>query len=231
MVEHVRDIDPAKLGRPTSDICRFLMRVPQRMTRKDFRTMLSGEHKEMIEADFATHQEPEYYQPRGVLLFGAAEIIRARMGVEQLEAGRVEEFGRLMRVSHDGDRVSRPGPDGTYHRSEQDCSDGYLSALIADLKSEEPQRVLAAQLHMQPGCYACSTPEIDQMVDVASAVPGAAGAQIAGAGLGGCIMVLALNESVNAVRKALVQHYYRPRGLKPAVLPCTTVEGAGLAEF
>lgn len=35
----------------------------------------------------------------------------------------------------------------------------------------------------QPGDYACSTVEIDQMVDIASAVPGVRGARIAGAGL------------------------------------------------
>ena len=69
------------------------------------------------------------------------------------------------------------------------------------------------------------------MVDVAAAVPGVAGAQIAGAGLGGCIMILTKKEGVEAARKALVKHYYRPAGLKPAVIPCTAVEGAGLAEF
>jgi N-acetylgalactosamine kinase len=230
-VQYVRDIDPVKLGCPTSDIYRFLMRVPERMTRKDFRSVLSGEHREMIEANFATHADPESYSPRGVLLFGAAEIVRAKMCVEYLEADRAEEFGRLMQVSHDGDRVSRPGPDGRYQAIPEDCSDAYLGRLIADLHSEDPQRVLGAQLYLQPGCYACSTPEIDQMVDIATAVPGVVGAQIAGAGLGGCIMVLVRRESAESLRKALVRHYYRPRDLKPVVLPCITVEGAGLVEF
>ena len=84
---------------------------------------------------------------------------------------------------------------------------------------------------MQPGAYACSTPEIDQMVDIACSVPGVAGRQIAGAGLGGCIMILAHEGRVAAVRKALAAGYYRPRGLEPAAIPCITVEGAGLAEF
>jgi galactokinase len=68
------------------------------------------------------------------------------------------------------------------------------------------------------------------MVDIASSVPGVAGAQIAGAALGGCIMVLARKEAVDPVRKALVKQYYRPAGLKPAILPCIAVEGAGLVE-
>jgi galactokinase len=164
-------------------------------------------------------------------VIGIAEILRSRMCVDLLEADRTYEFGNLMTISHDGDRVSRPGPDGNYLRVANDCSDEYLQQLISDMGSETPHRVLRAQLFMQPGGYACSTPEIDQMVDIASAVPGVAGAQIAGAGLGGCIMVLVRHQSVPALRKALAQGYYHPRGLDPAAIPCVTVEGAGLAEF
>ena len=36
---------------------------------------------------------------------------------------------------------------------------------------------------------------------IASAVPGVAGAQIAGAGLGGCVMVLAHNDAVEINRR------------------------------
>jgi len=230
-VEHLRDIDPAKLGYPTSDVYRWLLRVPESMTRNDFRTMLAPEHERLMEVNFATHAEPAAYHSRGVLLYGIAEILRSRMCVDLLAAGRVEEFGRLMKISHDGDRVSRPGPDGTYHRTADGCGDQYIQGLIADLGSENPDRVLRSQLFMQPGGYACSTPEIDEMVDVALSVPGVAGAQIAGAGLGGCIMVLARHESVAALRKALAARYYRPRELDPAAIPCVAVEGAGLAEF
>ena len=236
-VEHLRDLDPSTVGCTTSDIYRWLQRVPPRMTRKDFQAMLSKRRRQLIEANFATHAEPDHYNPRGVLLFGAAEIIRSRMCVEYLQAGEVERFGKLMKVSHDGDRVSRPSvptadwPDRKYRRTEQDSGDEYLNRLIADLAGEDPEKVLKAQLYMQPGSYACSTPEIDQMVDVASAVPGVAGAQIAGAGLGGCIMILAKKQRVEAARKALVKHYYRPAGLKPDIIPCIAVEGAGLADF
>jgi N-acetylgalactosamine kinase len=229
-VEHLRDIDPRKLGCATSDVYRWLLKVPETMTRKDFREALSKKHRDLMEANFATHAEPDAYRPRGVLLFGIAEILRSRMCVELLETGQVEAFGRLMKISHDGDRVSRPDAQGRYQPIENDCSDAYLHRLIADLGSEEPERVFRAQLFMQPGLYACSTPEIDQMVDIACGVRGVAGAQIAGAGLGGCIMVLAHRDAVPAVRRALARHYYRPRDLEPAAMPCITVEGAGLVE-
>ena len=230
-VEYVRDLNPAKLGCTTSDVYRMLLKVPQSVTRKDFEAMLSKEHRDLIEESFATHPEPRHYNPRGVLLYGAAETVRSRMCVDYLEEGRAEQFGRLMRASHDGDRVSRAAPGGRRRPAKEDCSDQYLGRLIAEVASEDPDRVLGAQLYMQPGSYACSTPQIDQMVDVASSVPGVAGAQLAGAGLGGCIMILARKDAASSARKALAQHYYRPNALPTTTIPCITVEGAGLVEF
>ena len=231
MVEYVRDLNPDKLGCSTSDIYRMLLKIPQSMTRKDFRTMLSSEHNEIIETNFSTHSEPKYYNVRGVLLFGAAEIARSRICMDYVESGRLEQFGTLMNVSHNGDRVSRPGREDRYTIIEADCSDEYLNKLITDLASEDPDKVLKAQMYIQPGSYGCSTVQIDQMVDIACSVPGVVGSQIAGAGLGGCIMIVAKKGCTDAVRRALVKQYYRPNRLKPAVIPCIMVEGAGLAEF
>jgi N-acetylgalactosamine kinase len=69
------------------------------------------------------------------------------------------------------------------------------------------------------------------MADVARSIPGVAGAQIAGAGLGGCLMVFAKKDAVSALERALIKTYYRPNKLKPATMPCIPVEGAGLADF
>lgn len=230
-IEHLRDVTPATLGCSSSDIYRLLLKVPQTMTRREFREFLSAEHHDLIESSFATHAAPETYHPRGVLLFGIAEILRARKCVELLKEGHVEAFGELMRISHDGDRVSFRDPDGSVHPLADPCTDDYLQRLIDDLRSEDPQRVQRAQLDRQAGYYACSTQEIDGMVDSLSDVSGVAGAQIAGAGLGGCIMILARKESVPEVCQTLERGYYRPAELKPAVIPCVAVEGAGLAEF
>jgi len=230
-LEHVRDIDPQKLGCPTSDIYRMLLKVPQFMTRQEIKKTLSAEHAELIDANFAMHSSPPKYNIRGVLLFGAAESARSRMCMNYIQSGRMEQFGALMKVSHNGDRVSIAGSDGRYVKLTDSCTDEYLNTLIGHLSSEDPEKVLNAQLYMQPGSYACSTPQIDRMVDIACGVDGVAGAQIAGAGLGGCVMILAKKEAVPAVQKALVKQYYKPNKLKPAVIECTTTEGAGLAEF
>jgi N-acetylgalactosamine kinase len=216
-LEHVRDIDPEKLGCTTSDLYRMLLKIPESMTRKDFTAFLSSDHAELLERNFATHDPPPSYHVRGVLMFGAAETARSRMCIDLLERGRIDAFGELMKISHDGDRIVRT-PEN-------------LEELIGDLKSEDPARVQRAQLYRRPGAYACSTAAIDSMVDTACAVKGVAGAQIAGAGLGGCIMVLVRRDAVAPLRRALIEAYYRPRELEPAILPCRTVEGAGLAAF
>ncbi len=230
-LEYVRDIDPQKLGCVVSDVYKMLLKVPQFMTRSEIKKMLSAEYTKLIDVNFATHSNPQKYNIRGVLLFGAAEIARSKMCMGYIQTGKIEQFGALMKISHDGDRVSKVAGNGKYIMLEEDCSDDYLNTLIANLNSEDPEKVLNAQLYMQPGSYACSTSAIDKMVDIVCSVDGVAGAQIAGAGLGGCIMILAKKEVVPIVQKALTKHYYRPNKLKPAIIPCTTTEGAGLAEF
>ena len=105
-----------------------------------------------------------------------------------------------MNISHDGERWFRVADDLTAEPFTRRVSDAYLRGLIADLESDDPARVERAQLHRQPGAYRCSTPEIDALVDIACRTPGVLGAQIAGAGLGGCAMVLAEEEAVPASR-------------------------------
>ncbi len=230
-VEYLRDITPDNLGCLTSDIYKWLMKVPQYMTRTDFRRMLPGKYSDLIDLNFSSHKEPKFYNVRGVLLFGIAEIIRSKLSVEILNNGKMEEFGGLMAISHDGDRVVTKNDQGEYVLLKDPYDDNYLNKLIDDLASENPEKVLKAQLYMQKGGYTCSTPEIDRMVDIAREVPGVVGAQIAGAGLGGCVMILAKKEMVNDVAKALKKYYYKPNGFKPEIINCFTVEGSGLAEF
>jgi len=231
VVEYVRDLNPQRIGCATSTLYRLLLNVPETMTRKQLQATLAAEYRDLMEVTFSSHRDPGSYDVRGVLLFGAAECERSRIALDELSTGRIERFGTLMKISHDGDRVARPGPESVYHRAKADTSDAYLQRLIANLGSEDPQRVLDAQLSMQSGGYGCSTPEIDRMIDLACAVPGVAGAQIAGAGLGGCVMILARKEAVSKVRKALVDRYYKPAGLPPAVWACNTVNGTGLCAF
>ena len=230
-IEHLRDINPETLGVAPSDIYRMLLKIPQFATRKELRAMLGDSNKELLDTNFASHKDPGKYRIRGVLLFGIAEIQRAKVCTKLLDSGRIEEFGELMRISHDGDRVSIDDGKGNYILQDDPCTDAYLNSLIYDLHSEDPEKVINAQIYMQPGSYACSTPEIDKMVDIVNALPCVAGVQLAGAGLGGCIMILAQKGCQDKIKRALNKNYYKPANLKPAVITCTTVEGCGLVGF
>lgn len=230
-VQYLRDVNPDVLGCKTSDIYKYLKKVPQFITRKEMEQFLPASFHNKLKEYFQTHSDLGRYELRGVLVFGISEIIRSKLSVELLGNGKIEEFGKFMNISHNGDRVSRADDKGVYSGIQDWHSDDYLDKLCIDLNSEDPQKVLEAQLYMQSGWYGCSTAEIDQIVDIANKVEGVAGAQIAGAGLGGCVIILARKNSIENVSRELVKHYYKPRKLKPEIIPCTTVDGSGLAEF
>jgi len=84
---------------------------------------------------------------------------------------------------------------------------------------------------MIPDSCVCSTPELDSMVDIALGVEGVVGAQLAGAGLGGCIMVLCRDSATEPLREAMIERYYRPAAREPQVEFCVPVEGSGIFEI
>ena len=153
-----------------------------------------------LEQQFATHDEPAGgYHIRMVIAYGIAESARSRDLKDVLNRNRVDLYGELMNVSHDGDRIDLDAP------------------------RFDPSK----DLHLQPGDYNCSIPEIDEMVDVALDA-GAAGAQISGAGLGGSMMVLVGSDSVQDIIEAMRDRYYAPRGVRERLTVASPVQGAGV---
>jgi N-acetylgalactosamine kinase len=220
LIHHLRDIAPESLGVRHADIYRIVLDVPERIAAEDLIKELGDE---TCRKCFATHRPPEYYALRARLLFGIAECARSTRCLPLLLDGDMRRFGHLMNVSHDGDRVvSRDNSPFV-----ADISDDALRQRIADLQSEDPDRVLAAQLYEQPGRYACSTPEIDRMVDIAVDTPGVLGAQLSGAGLGGCMMVLAQEEAKDAVIERMSRLYYEPTQREPGAIACIPIAGCG----
>jgi N-acetylgalactosamine kinase len=233
LLEYIRDINPQRLGVPLSQVYRMLIAVPERVTRAQIRQLVGKRHEEQLEQIFATHPEPEHYELRSAVLYGAAECARSRLAPSLLKDGDLEQFGLLMKISHDGDRVSRAAARvasgrSTGAASQQAFGDQYLLNRIADLASENPGQVGGAQMHMLPGRFGLATRRIDQMVDVACDVDGVYGAQLAGRGLGGCTMALVRPDRTAALKQNLSKRYYRPADLPSSVEVCCPVEGAGL---
>lgn len=186
------------------------------------------ENYRKIKRILASHNPPDYYYVRAVTMFGVAECCRARLCKELLDAGNIETFGKMMNISHNGDRVVYYDENGKMQEYDWGLTGEKLEELISDLRSEDPARVLQAQIEKQPGGYACSIPEIDYIVDVALGVDGVMGAQISGAGLGGCVMIMVEEDAVDALVAKLESMYYEPRGLEPDLTVCVPVKGSGV---
>lgn len=230
LLHHLRDVNTRTLGIPLSWIYRILLHLPEKITLDELQTLLPEENLRKL---CANHKPPEdgIYPIRGVVLFGLSEFERSRLYADALKTGNIAEIGRFMNISHNGDRVAIYDSEFNMSNYHGPVSNGYLLSMMEDLESGDPERVLRAQLQWQPGAYACSIPAIDRMVDIATSTPGVAGAQLAGAGLGGCMMVLALKSAIPELIKRLKKQYYTPAGLKDSILVCNPVAGAGLIKI
>ncbi|MBM3333328.1 hypothetical protein FJY63_01580, partial [Candidatus Sumerlaeota bacterium] len=225
-VAHLRDVNPDTLGIGVDRLYEALKTIPLWMTRKEVYCALP-EQADEIETWFATHGDHEGGYPiRAVLLFGIAECERSRMALDVITSADKTRIGRLFAVSHDGDRVTRRRRDGRRASWAAEFDDDYLDRLIRLSQSDDPADRERAALVNQPGAYGCSTPEIDEMIDIANATEGVVGAQLVGAGLGGSIVVLAYKGAGQALSDALERGYYGPRGLKPDVHVFQPGEGA-----
>ncbi len=71
------------------------------------------------------------------------------------------------------------------------------------------------------------SPELDAMVEIASAVPGVVAARMTGAGFGGSTVNLVRPAAVEALRAAVERDYPARTGLQPRVLPVQATAGAG----
>jgi len=229
-VQYFRDLNQQKLGRDETWLYEMLKSLPIRIQRVQLLNQLKDEADTLIEL-FRTHDEPtEGYRVRGVCLFGLAECARAKVATSFLGKGDMEAFGELITISHEGDRVTRI-VDGKRVYCEEEIADEYLDRLIFHLRLDNPRKRESARVYRQPGGYAVSCAELDELVDITKDVDGVLGAGRVGAGLGGCISVLLEKNKAEQLLNAVTAEYYKPRGLPAAVEVCFPVEGAGIIEW
>jgi len=74
--------------------------------------------------------------------------------------------------------------------------------------------------------YAVSSPELDQLVDIARATPGVIGARLTGAGFGGCTINLVHDDAVEALRDRVMREYPSRTRLTPRVFEVLPAQGA-----
>ncbi len=182
-LEEFRDLSKI---RPFSKIYKMLGTLPQEITREELRKQLP-EYRETMEAIFKNHEDPGIYYLRDVALFGISECARGEKCIQILREENYALLGEMMKVSHNGDRC------GT-----EKTTDELLDHLILE----------NADVSLQHGSYDCSTPEIDYMCDLLNKEEGVLGSELAGAGLGGCVIALVEKEKANQVIQILNSKYY-----------------------
>ena len=223
-LERLRDVNPDRLGVDESQIYRMVKSLPASAHRTDVLRLLPTDEQK-IHRVFRSHAEPEEgYLIRQVCLYGIAECIRAEMVPQCLRTGDMKQFGELINISHDGDRMTkliagrRVPTDNSYPEER-------IDALISDLESGDPERMSRAGLWRQGGGYNVSLPEIDTLVDIALATEGVIGAGLVGAGMGGCIVAVVENEHARRLIENMTEQYYHPRNLSVKAEIITPVGG------
>jgi len=227
VLDYLRDVSVKRLNVPLSRIYRILLHLPENSTQDELRACLPDVD---LDEFFSRHAPPPdgRYPIRGVVLFGLAEMERARLFAAAMQDDRIEYVGHLMNISHNGDRVISIDRDDNEKPYRAPTSDDYILGLIDDLESGDLQRVSRAQLRWQPGSYHCSLPEIDRMIHISLQTEGVAGAQLAGAGLGGCMMAFAHRDAVSNLIHNLTARYYVPHAKPPAMLICRPIAGSNV---
>ena len=201
---YLRDL--LSLGLSDVELLKMLLVLPERITSESLHAILP-QYSSRIDEIQKHHIIPEYYEIRGIVMYGLSECLRAEKAFKAIENGNYELLGRMMNISHDGDRVSKDGKPFI-----PDVSDDYIRSLIRNLDKETS--VESSRLENQSGCYACSTPEIDFIIDTANACPGVLGSEISGAGLGGCVVILVKKGKAEELVDRLNKEYYIPRGFE-----------------
>lgn len=219
-ITHLRDIVYGNQAFSEKQIFSMLLDLPLNVPAKELiETGVSDELKMRMEGMPETLGN---LPVREVFIYGLAECLRSRLCTNLLLKDDMREFGRWMNLSHDGDRVVRWTGQDTSKPFHIDYSDKTLKNLVRQTESS-PENILL----LQPGSYRCSISEIDKMVDIALSVKGVKGAQISGAGLGGCIMVAVEENAYENLEGKLQTNYYEPFSLEPEIFISYPSEGSG----
>ncbi len=217
-IDHLRDITPEHLGLAHDDFAQLICRLPTRVTRTKVQAafmQMADAERERLERMFLSHEAPaDGYAVQGVVLFGLSEMARAQRCLGLLKHNNARGLGRLMNRSHDGDRVSRETSRNTWRRVSAKSAAAPLTEW-----SRKPGR--GKDIAELSGEYGCSLPELDRIVDIARRQPGVEGAQLAGAGLGGCIMVLVQKPRTEDLLKALGEQGIQADVFRPIAGACS----------
>ncbi len=121
-------------------------------------------------------------------------------------------------------------PEITYRRCRHVISENVrVQASAAALEAGDLAgfgRLMAESHRSLRDDYEVSCKELDVMVELASALPGALGARMTGGGFGGCTVNLVETEAAEQFADLIARDYQRATGIEPEVYTCKAADGA-----
>lgn len=225
-IVHLRDINPKTLGVSEKEIYKMLLSLPLFIAPDELYEQIPEKYHEKVRRITYSHAAPVKYNLRSAVFFGITECERSRICAKILSEGKIDDFATIMNISHNGDRVAITQGTQVFDYDYY-ITDEKLKELIK-LSGENNAE---AQLYKQPGGYACSTKEIDVLVDKLLMCKGVMGAQISGAGLGGCIMILCKSSAASDILGFLQSDYYEPNGLPNGAIIVKPIKGSMCLNF
>jgi galactokinase len=209
-----------------ADLYRLILRLPESIAPAALAQRFPQTFSPAARGCFGTDDPdrlPAEIPLRGAAVYGLGRVDRGRIMPQLLEDAddpAMREFGHLMSVTHDGDRLFRGGE--RCMDSRERLADTRLQRLLDGVEAGDEH-----PLRYEPGFYGASIRELDRMVDVALRAPGVLGAGLMGAGGGGYILILAGRGALEGVRQSLTRDYYAPAGKEPDVEAWQPTAAAG----
>ncbi len=219
-LKHLRDAAPYRLG-DESKVYQLLRALPRFATFEELTNFMPQRRERLMQLAATCQSSPEEsvsLEVRGTCWFGIAECERSELFGKALKEGDVNLIGELMTISHDGDRVVSWRNSEAYP-FQFPTEDFALDAF-------EQNRI---PIWKQAGSYRCSTPTIDFIVDTALR-SGALGAQLSGAGLGGCAMALVRRNEAEQIAQKISRAYQRSLGTELSWFIAEPCQGAQILE-
>jgi N-acetylgalactosamine kinase len=208
-----------------ADLYRLLLRLPETVSAAQLAARFPQTFPAGARGCFGTEEVdrlPTDIPLRGAAMYGLGRVDRGRAMPDLLDgdAADMAEFGHLMTITHDGDRLFQHGQP--YRGNRESLSDARLRVRLREVENG-----IDHPLYREPGFYGASIAELDRMVDVALETEGVLGAGLMGAGGGGYVLILARAGAAEAVQAALLREYYEPTGKEPEVEPWRPAPAAG----
>jgi galactokinase len=214
---YLRDFSPDNLNMESAELIKLLSKLPEYVNFNEIPKIL-GNMWDEIKKYYSFNEIPQQIPIRKVIVYGISECERSKLFYEFLTIGDIKSAGRLMNISHKGDRVVVFNENFKSSLYENEVDDTKLENYID----------VAIRLDQISGGYGCSIPEIDFVIDLVKNYNGVFGAQLSGAGMGGCAMILVEKKKRDSIKKLINDNYMRHFKKRCVIYTCQPVNGLSI---